>query len=138
VYQPDSLGEPGTLPLDLTMTCPDPAPAMSFDQLVAELKAALGPSSGLNSADVDVDELAMLMQRYDSSERGWIRYAFKDGSRGYTRNLVDEGNGKSNLVGGTVSFVVPSPATQASSPSLTPPIPTAHPGLVTWQGQPDP
>lgn len=38
------------------------------------------------------------MENYTSSEKDWEKYAFADLSRGYTRNLVDEGNGKSNLV----------------------------------------
>lgn len=69
-----------------------------FEQLVSALKEALGPSSGLTCDDVDVDFLTRLMQDYDSSDRGWTRFAFGDKSRGYTRNLVDEGNGKSNLL----------------------------------------
>lgn len=69
-----------------------------FDQLVLALKEALGPSSGLTSDDIDVDILTRLMQDYDGSDQCWAKYAFGDRSRGYTRNLVDEGNGKSNLV----------------------------------------
>lgn len=70
-----------------------------FDRLVQALKDALGPSSGLTSDDIDVNFLSDLMRDYDSSDQEWSRYAFGDSSRGYTRNLVDEGNGKSNLVG---------------------------------------
>jgi cysteine dioxygenase len=70
-----------------------------FDDLVLALKDALGPSSGLTSDDVDVDHLTRLMRDYDSSPREWSRFAMGDESRAYTRNLVDEGNGKSNLVG---------------------------------------
>jgi hypothetical protein len=70
-----------------------------FDGLVQGLKDALGPSSGLTSDDVDVEHLSRLMAEYDSDPREWLRFAMGDESRGYTRNLVDEGNGKSNLVG---------------------------------------
>lgn len=70
-----------------------------FEALVQALKDALGPSSGLASDDVDVEHLKRLMQEYTSNETEWSKYAFGDQSRGYTRNLVDEGNGKSNLVG---------------------------------------
>jgi hypothetical protein len=70
-----------------------------FDDLVLALRQALGPSSGLTSDDVDVDHLDRLMRDYDSDPREWSRFAMGDESRGYTRNLVDEGNGKSNLVG---------------------------------------
>lgn len=70
----------------------------AFEDLVLALRDALGPSSGLTSDDVDVAFLTRLMQEYDSGDREWTKYAFGDASRGYTRNLVDEGNGKSNLV----------------------------------------
>jgi hypothetical protein len=70
-----------------------------FDDLVLALRQALGPSSGLTSDDVDVDHLNRLMRDYASDPREWTRFAMGDESRGYTRNLVDEGNGKSNLVG---------------------------------------
>ena len=76
-----------------------PRVVRSFDNLVQELRRALGPASGLTSEDVDVQHLTRLMEQYDSSEQGWLSYAHQDGSRGYTRNLVDNGNGKSNLVG---------------------------------------
>ncbi|KAK7398030.1 hypothetical protein QQX98_012595 [Neonectria punicea] len=69
-----------------------------FEELVMGLKEALGPSSGLTCDDVNVDFLSLLMQDYDSSDNQWTKYAFGDHSRGYTRNLVDEGNGKSNLL----------------------------------------
>lgn len=83
-----------TLP---TLTC-NVGPGSRFDKLVAELKLVLGPSSGLTSEDVDVAHLAKIMKEYNSKDNGWERYALGDASRGYTRNLVDEGNGKSNLV----------------------------------------
>lgn len=70
----------------------------AFHKLVSELSQILGPSSGLNSSEIDVRTLQKLMEDYDSSEIEWSRYAFQDLSRGYTRNLVDEGNGKSNLL----------------------------------------
>ncbi|KAL7804662.1 RmlC-like cupin domain-containing protein [Trichoderma aethiopicum] len=69
-----------------------------FEELVQALKDVLGPSSGLTSEDVDVHTLMELMQAYDARDMHWSRYAFGDASRGYTRNLVDEGNGKSNLL----------------------------------------
>jgi cysteine dioxygenase len=72
--------------------------ADEFQKLVKDISVVLGPSSGINSADVDPQELIDLMQAYSSNEREWEQYAFGDGSRTYTRNLVDKGNGKSNLV----------------------------------------
>ncbi|KAK0112455.1 hypothetical protein ONS96_001694 [Cadophora gregata f. sp. sojae] len=68
-----------------------------FEHLVLALKDTLG-SSGLTSDDVDLDSLTSLMQEYESNEDEWARFALSDLSKGYTRNLVDEGNGKSNLL----------------------------------------
>lgn len=72
--------------------------ADKFEELVLAMKKVLGPSSGLTSDDVDVGSLTDLMINYDSNPLEWSKYAYGDASRGYTRNLVDEGNGKSNLV----------------------------------------
>ncbi|PSR77993.1 RmlC-like cupin domain-containing protein [Coniella lustricola] len=69
-----------------------------FDDLVVALKDALGPSSGLDSSDVDVNALTRHMRTYDAREKGWVPYAMADPDLAYTRNLVDEGNGKSNLL----------------------------------------
>lgn len=69
-----------------------------FDKLVASLTETLGPSSGLNSDDVNVTSLMRLMELYDSRDCNWAKCAFGDQDTHYTRNLVDEGNGKSNLV----------------------------------------
>lgn len=72
--------------------------ANRFDDLVIALKEALGPSSGLTSDDVDVEFLTQLMAEYDTDRQQWSRFAMGDQNQAYTRNLVDEGNGKSNLV----------------------------------------
>ncbi|KAF7875148.1 hypothetical protein EAF04_002320 [Stromatinia cepivora] len=94
-----------SIALDATGACsnsfPSTKPASSpdsFHQLVANLSRILGPSSGLTSADVDVEELRSLMENHISNQDEWKQYAFADLSRGYTRNLIDEGNGKSNLL----------------------------------------
>ncbi|KAJ9212015.1 hypothetical protein DTO166G4_6418 [Paecilomyces variotii] len=70
----------------------------AFQKLVADLSAVLGPSSGLDSDDVDPVDIQRLMEKYVSNEQEWKMYAMGDASRTYTRNLVDEGNGKSNLL----------------------------------------
>lgn len=70
----------------------------AFHKLVDDLSAVLGPSSGLDSDDVDPKDIQKLMEGYISNHEEWQRYALADESRAYTRNLVDEGNGKSNLV----------------------------------------
>jgi len=69
-----------------------------FHKLVQKLSDALGPSSGLDSDDVDPMDIQKLMEDYTSNEDEWHHYALPDLSRAYTRNLVDEGNGKSNLL----------------------------------------
>ncbi|KXT11471.1 hypothetical protein AC579_2406 [Pseudocercospora musae] len=69
-----------------------------FHSLVKDINTVLGPCNGIDSADVDVEELKNLMAGYDSLEAEWTRYAFGDSSRAYTRNLVDDCNGKSNLL----------------------------------------
>ena len=74
------------------------SPTNPFHSLVEALSDVLGPSSGINSADVDPNDLIDLMSNYLSKETEWQQYAFADSSRNYTRNLVDEGNGKSNLL----------------------------------------
>ncbi|OHE96901.1 cysteine dioxygenase [Colletotrichum orchidophilum] len=68
-----------------------------FDELVTALKDALG-SSGLACDDVNLELLTDLMKSYDSNEKEWDTFALADPSMAYTRNLVDEGNGKSNLL----------------------------------------
>ncbi|KAL1961336.1 hypothetical protein VTO42DRAFT_64 [Malbranchea cinnamomea] len=70
----------------------------AFHQLVQDLSDALGPSSGLDSEDVDPMDIQRLMEGYTSNQDEWAPYALADPSRAYTRNLVDEGNGKSNLL----------------------------------------
>jgi cysteine dioxygenase len=70
----------------------------AFEKLVKDLSSVLGPSSGLDSSDVDPMEIQLLMEKYISNSDEWAPYALGDASRTYTRNLIDEGNGKSNLV----------------------------------------
>jgi hypothetical protein len=69
-----------------------------FQSLVDALSAKLGPCSGIDSDDVDETELQQLMQDYISDESEWKKYFFPASNMAYTRNLVDKGNGKSNLV----------------------------------------
>lgn len=70
----------------------------SFHQLVRDLSDVLGPSSGLDSDDINVEEIEKLLCSYRSTTSEWQKYALADYTRPYTRNLVDKGNGKSNLV----------------------------------------
>ncbi|KAI1182984.1 RmlC-like cupin domain-containing protein [Nemania serpens] len=70
----------------------------AFQVLVDDIKTVLGPSSGLDSEDVEVEDLTHLMERYMSKAEEWAPYALSNANMPYTRNLVDEGNGKANLL----------------------------------------
>ncbi|KAF2834520.1 cysteine dioxygenase [Patellaria atrata CBS 101060] len=70
----------------------------AFHQLVKDLSNILGPSSGIDSEDVNPEDIQELMKNYTSTSSEWAPYAFSDTTRAYTRNLVDKGNGKSNLL----------------------------------------
>lgn len=70
----------------------------AFEALVEKLSAQLGPCSGINSEDVDPRMLEQLMMEYVSDEAHWGKYFFPSQHHAYTRNLVDKGNGKSNLL----------------------------------------
>lgn len=74
------------------------SPDSAFDVLVEQLSQQLGPCSGINSEDVNPKELERLMGQYVSDEKHWEKYFFPSSHHAYTRNLVDKGNGKSNLV----------------------------------------
>lgn len=50
-----------------------------------------------DSDEVDIDKVKTLMVSYRSNPAEWIKYAHCDSQR-YTRNLVDIGNGKYNLM----------------------------------------
>ena len=81
-----------------------PEPLDGFHRLINEINHVLGPSNGIDSEGVDVEELKTAMRSYSGSEAEWQMYGFEDLSRAYTRNLVDKGNGKSNLVCRIESF----------------------------------
>jgi hypothetical protein len=97
----------------LTITSPE----NQFDRLVIALKDALG-SSGLTSDDIDIKLLSRLMQEYQSNEDEWRRFALVDPNSKYTRNLVDQGNGKSNLVSLDRPTLCSSKADQVASSCL--------------------
>ncbi|KAF9895385.1 hypothetical protein FE257_000290 [Aspergillus nanangensis] len=74
------------------------SPSNAFEELVQDLSAALGPSSGLDSDDVNPLDIQRLMEQYSSNPDEWLPFAMGDSNKAYTRNLIDEGNGKSNLL----------------------------------------
>ncbi|KAF1360753.1 cysteine dioxygenase type I [Lizonia empirigonia] len=73
-------------------------PTDRFQALVQSLSDKLGPCSGIDSDDVDEKELQQLMEDYVSDESEWEKYSMAQPNTAYTRNLVDKGNGKSNLL----------------------------------------
>ncbi|KAL9066990.1 MAG: hypothetical protein Q9157_006963 [Trypethelium eluteriae] len=69
-----------------------------FQRLLADLRDVLGPTSGIDSEEVDEVKLQELMRNYKSCEADWEQFALADSASNYTRNLVDQGNGKSNIL----------------------------------------
>lgn len=70
----------------------------TLKDLIEAIGEILGPTSGLDSDEVDHNALIHLMEQYKSDETDWAPYNLSDPSRNYTRNLVDETNGKSNIL----------------------------------------
>ena len=83
------------VPVALCPVSPTLSPCNGFTDLISKLRHHLGDDCGL--LDVDVKELMAGMSSYTSAVSDWERYALFDNSR-YTRNLVDDGNGKYNLL----------------------------------------
>jgi len=98
LHYPDSIDMPALARDVLFGATSSPSKPDGFHGLVRTLSKILGPTSGIDSADVDPQELQALMENYVSNPPEWDRYALGDLSRPYTRNLVDRGNGKCNLV----------------------------------------
>lgn len=69
-----------------------------LENLIKAISDVLGTTSALDSEDVDHNKLIKLMEWYVSDEDDWAAYNLSDPNRNYTRNLVDETNGKSNIL----------------------------------------
>jgi cysteine dioxygenase len=95
-YSQFAMSSPTAKPRDSTR--PSPEPADQFNGLVASINKVLGPSNGIDSAGVNVQDLQDAMLAYTSCDADWTKFALADSSRAYTRNLVDNCNGKSNLL----------------------------------------
>ena len=65
--------------------------ALAWHELCSEIRRLF------SSGEVDVDEVQKVMNAYTSDTRDWDQYVNFDQHR-YTRNLVDEGNGRYNLI----------------------------------------
>ena len=113
--QPTMNSTTSTRPRDSTR--PSPEPNTHFDALVSSINKILGPSNGIDSAGVNVQDLQDAMLAYTSNEADWSKYALSDPSRGYTRNLVIEDR---RAVGdGTVSLAERTPVLTAKTMGLT-------------------
>jgi len=75
----------------------DDAPK-DLQELIARIHYVLGSDGGLDSDHIDPNHIIGLMERYSSNADDWSQYAMFDHSRAYTRNLIDDGNGKFNLM----------------------------------------
>ncbi|KAL7656996.1 hypothetical protein ACMYSQ_006053 [Aspergillus niger] len=82
----------------------DPAPLLAendnytFEQLVHDLRSYLGSSRGIDGENVDHKVLIAFMSKYASNPNDWSRFARNDVSKNYTRNLVEDINGRANLL----------------------------------------
>lgn len=65
----------------------------SLNDLVKSIHDVLG-DDGLDAEHIDASKIISLMERYSSNSDDWSQYTLFDHSRAYTRNLVDDGNGK--------------------------------------------
>ncbi|KAJ2887809.1 hypothetical protein FB639_001065 [Coemansia asiatica] len=68
-----------------------------MQELISSLNAAMG-NQALGDDLKTVRKVKQLMQAYTSQSQDWVQHAvYHEGTR-YTRNLVDDGNGKYNLL----------------------------------------
>jgi cysteine dioxygenase len=72
----------------------DAAAPRTLQDLIGRIHDKLGPNGGLDSEHIDANQIIALMESYSSNADDWEQYAMFDHSRAYTRNLVDDGNGK--------------------------------------------
>jgi len=66
----------------------------TLEQLITLLRQEFG-TGGIES--VDTDRVQLLMESYLSNQNDWKKYCYFNKNH-YTRNLVDDGNGKFNLM----------------------------------------
>lgn len=71
----------------------------AFQCLAHDLSDLLAGSPGMNFSDIDPNHIIRKMNDYTSNHKDWTKYAHKDSNKCFTRNLVDPGDGKHNLVG---------------------------------------
>ncbi|KAE8154057.1 RmlC-like cupin domain-containing protein [Aspergillus avenaceus] len=70
----------------------------ALEDLVRDIKAYLGESGGIDSADVDEAHIISLARKYISNPNDWLRYFYNDPSKNYTRNAIENINRKANIL----------------------------------------
>ena len=70
----------------------------AFQQLVQGLSCYLASSPSSAFKDINHRLIIKAMENYTSQSSEWDKYAHKNEKQSFTRNLVDPGNGKHNLV----------------------------------------
>ncbi|KAI6661929.1 Cysteine dioxygenase type 1-like [Oopsacas minuta] len=73
-------------------TCHDTSDATEFSKLICEVRKEFETTDRIN-----VDRIKSILAGYKSNRIEWEKYTTWDHHR-YTRNLVDEGNGKYNMM----------------------------------------
>ncbi|KAL8760697.1 MAG: hypothetical protein Q9184_003144, partial [Pyrenodesmia sp. 2 TL-2023] len=72
-------------------------PQDHFRGLLKDIRTTLGPNNGITASDAVRRTLQDMLEEYQSDEIAWQKYAFRDPTEIFTRNLVDRGNGNYNL-----------------------------------------
>lgn len=86
---------------------PPSQPGYSLDDLVRDIKAHLGESSGIGCPDVDEEYLMALAAEYKSNPNDWARYYYNCPGKNYTRNAIENINNKANIVGPSQLIIEP-------------------------------
>ena len=74
-------------------------PVDPFHTLVQELSGYIDTAQSLAFSEIcDPNAVIQRMKQYQSNTREWAKYAYRDEAQCFTRNMVDRGLGKSNIV----------------------------------------
>lgn len=77
-----------------------------FHNLVQELSGYVDTAQSLAFSEIcDPNAVIQRMKEYRSDRSEWARYALEDGDQCFTRNMVERGLGKSNIVRWLVGWV---------------------------------
>ena len=70
-----------------------------FHNLVQELSGYVDTAQSLAFSEIcDPNAVIQRMKEYRSDRSEWAKYALEDGNQCFTRNMVERGSGKSNIV----------------------------------------